>query len=363
MSWVILACMLCLIAMLWSWYRHSKNENIKGFFDTAIDGLVICKFNGELVRANPYFYKLLGFSERDLVGKSLVDHLHPEDKEATIKELSYLGNGGTAYDYVNRYVTKEGVTVHLMWRATSDPKTGLIYASARNITEKLRYEAQLKAVAYMASHDFAEPVRSISQFSSLLLNKEGDRLSDKGRRWLEKNIGESSKRLRSLSDDLRDYLKSMREDPVLEPIDLNEATQAAIELLNGAVEEAQATIEFHDLCSVYGTKQLQQVIYNLLSNAIKYVADDTKPVIQLSCEHESEYCTLHVRDNGIGFDPKFSDAIFDLGRRLYSSESKYWGSGTGLALVKLHVERMGGKVWATSTPGHGSCFSVRLRTA
>jgi len=363
MSLILLTCLFCLILASWALYRQSKNGDIRGFFDTAIDGLVICKFDGKLVRANPYFYKLLGFSEQDLVGKSLVEHLHPEDREATIRELSYLGNGGTAYDYVNRYVTKEGETVHLMWRATSDVKTGLIYASARNITEKLRYEAQLKSVAYMASHDFAEPVRSISQFSSLLLSKEGDRLSEKGRRWLEKNIGESSKRLRALSDDLRDYLKSMREDPVLEPIDLNEAAKGAIELLNGAVEEAQATIEFHDLCSVYGTKQLQQVIYNLLSNAIKYVDEGAKPLIQFSCEQEGEYCTLHVKDNGIGFDPKFAETIFDLGRRLYSSESKYWGSGTGLALVKLHVERMGGKVWATSTPGHGSCFSVRLRSA
>lgn len=336
---------------------------LEALFNTAIDGLIICRFDGSLVRANPYFYRTLGYDEEHLVGTSLLEHVHPEDRESTIEKLSELSHGATIYDYMNRYITASGEVIYLMWNATSDLETTLIYASARNITNNVRYEAQLQAVAYMASHDFAEPIRSISQFSSLLLSKEGHKLSEKGRRWLQKNIGESTERLKILSDDLRDYLKSMRDDPVLEAIDLNEVAKAAIELLNGTVEEAQATIEYGDLGTVLGTRQLQQVLYNLLSNAIKYVDEGISPRIQLFCERTEDTCTLHVQDNGIGFDPKFSTTIFDLGRRLFASDSKYWGSGTGLALVKLHVDRMGGQVWATSTPGHGSCFSVRLRTA
>lgn len=336
---------------------------VEALFNTAIDGLLIVKFDGTLVRANPHFYKMLGYEEQDLVGKSMTDLIHPDDREMSIRNLAHLGNGGTVRDFTNRYLTSSGESLFLTWNATADVSTQLIYASTRDITSKVRYEAQLKSVAYMASHDFAEPIRSITQFSSLLLAKEGDRLSEKGRRWLQKNVMESSERLRVLSDDLRDYLKSMREDPKLEPIKLNEATQAAIELLNGKVEETGAVIQCAALGTVFGTKQLQQVLYNLLSNAIKYVADGVQPKVALTSECNEDTCTLHVRDNGIGFDPKYAESIFDLGRRLFASDSKYWGSGTGLALVRLHVERMGGHVWATSTPGHGSCFSVRLRRA
>lgn len=363
MTWLGVAVVVFLAATTIILWQQARSKNINALFNTAIDSLVICRLDGKLVRANPYFYKLLGYTESELQGKLLTDMIHPDDREATIRDLSGISKLGTIYDYTNRYMTKDGQSVDLMWNACIDMKAGLIYASARNITEKVRHEQQLKAVAYMASHDFAEPVRSISQFSSLLLEKEGDRLTEKGRRWLARNIGDSSKRLRALSDDLRDYLKSMREEPRLEPTDLKEAVQAAIELLNGTVEESGATIQTSGLCEVMGTPQLKQVVYNLLSNAIKYVDDGVKPVIQVTCEDEDDCCILRVQDNGIGFDPKFAEAIFDLGRRLYSSDSKYWGSGTGLAIVKLHVERMGGKVWATSTPGQGSCFSVRLRKA
>jgi len=338
-------------------------SEVEALFKAAIEGLVITKMDGTLVRANPYFFRVLGYAEHELVGKNLVDHIHPDDRERTRAELAHLGQGGTAYDFMNRYINSSGDVVYLMWNATSDVDSQLVYASTRNITDKVRYEAQLKAVAYMASHDFAEPIRSIAQFSSLLLAKEGERLSEKGRRWLQKNIIDSSERLRTLSDDLRDYLKSMGEAPTLEPIKLNDAVQAAIELLNGKVEETGTTIDCAALGTVFGTKQLQQVVYNLLSNAIKYVADGVQPKVAITSECSEDTCTLHIRDNGIGFDPKFAESIFDLGRRLFASDSKYWGSGTGLAIVKLQVERMGGRVWATSTPGLGSCFSVRLRKA
>lgn len=83
----------------------------------------------------------------------------------------------------------------------------------------------------------------------------------------------------------------------------------------------------------------------------------------MEADLDGEWTCLRIRDNGIGFDPKFATEIFQLGRRLWGSDSKYWGTGTGLAIVHLLAERMGGKVWAESTVGHGSTFFVRLRTA
>lgn len=337
---------------------------IEALFQTAIDGLIITKHDSTLVRANPYFYRVLGYTETELVGTQILDLIHPEDQEPAKTGLARLTlSPESVTNFPARCQTKSGASMHFLWNTVSDPQQGLVYATARDMTAKVRGEQQLRAVAYMASHDFSEPIRSISQFSSLLLVKEGDRLSERGQRWLKKNIMESSQRLQVLSDDIRDYLKSMREDPELEVIDLNEATLGAVSLMNGKVEETSATIEYTTLGKVWATRQIQQVIYNLLSNAIKYVPEGTAPKVTLTSVSAGDYQILHVQDNGIGFNQKMSEDIFKLGRRLFASSSKYWGSGVGLATVKLHVERMGGQVWATSTPGTGSRFSVKLRKA
>jgi signal transduction histidine kinase len=101
------------------------------------------------------------------------------------------------------------------------------------------------------------------------------------------------------------------------------------------------------------------VLRNLLANALKFTRDATPPVIEIGGRPEGDRVLLWVRDNGIGFDMQYHDRIFEVFQRLHRAED-YPGTGIGLAMVRKAVERMGGRIWAESTPGAGATFFVEL---
>lgn len=101
---------------------------------------------------------------------------------------------------------------------------------------------------------------------------------------------------------------------------------------------------------------------NLLENAIKFSRHAAHPRIEFGFVHDDEYITLWIRDNGIGFDMKYSERIFELFERLHRQET-YPGTGIGLALIRKAVHRMGGEIRAQSTPGEGATFHLRLPRA
>ena len=112
--------------------------------------------------------------------------------------------------------------------------------------------------------------------------------------------------------------------------------------------------------SVHGDREgMLLVLRNLLENAIKFSKHAAHPRIELGASHDDQSVTLWVRDNGIGFDMKYNQRIFEIFERLHRQED-YPGTGIGLALVRKAMERMGGSVWAESTPGQGATFFLRL---
>jgi two-component system, chemotaxis family, sensor kinase Cph1 len=91
---------------------------------------------------------------------------------------------------------------------------------------------------------------------------------------------------------------------------------------------------------------------------LKYRKKDEPPIIHVSATREDDWWTIVVKDNGIGFDPKYADEIFGVFKRLHRDD--YAGTGMGLELAGRIVERHGGCIWAESQPGHGSTFYLRL---
>jgi signal transduction histidine kinase len=98
---------------------------------------------------------------------------------------------------------------------------------------------------------------------------------------------------------------------------------------------------------------------NLLENALKFSRDVSQPAIEITGRDSGSACILSVRDNGVGFDMKFHDRIFEIFQRLHRSED-YPGTGVGLAIVRKAMERMNGRVWAESTPGKGATFHLEI---
>ena len=133
-----------------------------------------------------------------------------------------------------------------------------------------------------------------------------------------------------------------------------------IALYRLTLEEVGGTIDKqHELPTVVVDKrQFQRLFQNLIGNALKF-RSDRRPEIHVGAEYVQGEWVFSVRDNGIGFDMRFHDRIFNIFQRLQRAED-YPGTGIGLAIVRKAMTRMGGRVSAESTPNEGTCFRLEL---
>ena len=220
-----------------------------------------------------------------------------------------------------------------------------------------RANADLEQFAHSASHDLREPLRSISVYSGLLQRNYIGSLDECGRDFLGQ-IQANTKRMTVLLDDLLTYAHaSSIPDEALEPVHATKSLDVALENLAGAIQESGATVTATSDMPLVRIREshLSQVFQNLIGNAIKYRKDTDPPVVHLSAARANGTWVFSVADNGIGVPPAYKESIFGLFKRLHSN-SKYAGSGMGLAICQRIVERYRGQIWVESEPGHGANF-------
>ncbi|HKU74023.1 MAG TPA: ABC transporter substrate binding protein [Pyrinomonadaceae bacterium] len=219
---------------------------------------------------------------------------------------------------------------------------------------------ELEAFAYSVAHDLKAPLRGIDGYSRLLLEEYAGKLDDEGRTFLQ-TIHDSTDEMNQLIDDLLAYSRLERREVRTDRIEL-------APVINSLVEEkrrelAERPIDF--VIDVNGStvradaSALAQAVRNYLDNAIKFTRKVGEPHIEVGSKESAESCLLWVRDNGIGFDMKYHDRIFDIFQRLNIGE-EYPGTGIGLAIVRKAMERMGGRAWAKSEPGNGATFYLEI---
>jgi signal transduction histidine kinase len=164
-----------------------------------------------------------------------------------------------------------------------------------------------------------------------------------------------------LIDDLLAYSRLERRELKPDRIQLGS-------MINSLVEEKQREVTEHPIDFVIDVNGatvladasgLQQSLRNYLDNAIKFSGKVAEPCIEVGSKESADSCLVWVRDNGIGFDMKYHDRIFDIFQRLNVSDD-YPGTGIGLAIVRKAMERMGGRAWANSEPGHGATFYLEI---
>jgi signal transduction histidine kinase len=231
-------------------------------------------------------------------------------------------------------------------------------------TEQLEViNRELESFSYSVSHDLRAPLRHISGFVAAL----SDRLSANG--WLDdpkvahylNTIRNSSRKMGLLIDRLLDLSRVTRRSLVQRPVSLRPLVDRAIALATSD-EQPSPPVEFviGDLPTVLGDATLlQQVFANLIDNAVKFSRPMPQPRVEIGCLPDH---TLFVRDNGVGFPPKFTDQIFGAFQRLHP-EHEFEGMGIGLALVQRIILRHGGKIWAESQPGQGSTLYFTLQSS
>jgi len=222
-----------------------------------------------------------------------------------------------------------------------------------------RANQDLEQFAYSASHDLQEPLRSVKIFSELLSSRYANILDGRALEFLG-HVRTGAGRMEMLIRDLLAYTQASSVDKTREQVDANDAVEAAIENLAGAIAETGAAVHFDSLpCVRMHSIQLQQVFQNLIGNAIKYHRAGISPVVHITAQRGNSDWVFSVSDNGIGIEPEFRETIFGLFKRLHTS-NQYSGTGIGLALCQRIVERHGGRIWVESQPGTGSIFHFTL---
>jgi light-regulated signal transduction histidine kinase (bacteriophytochrome) len=215
----------------------------------------------------------------------------------------------------------------------------------------------LRKLVSSAVHDLKSPLRTIATSSELLAGMYQDRASPEATRWFS-SILDAVNRMEALIHDLAEYCYA--EVSEFRPIEINMETvlAEARRQLSETLLRSKATITHSALPAVTGDFfALATVFRTLIDNACKF-RGEAAPRIHAGCAREGEEWVFSVRDNGIGFNPVYSDLIFQPFERL--NGKRYPGSGLGLALAKRIVEQHGGRIWAQSTPGEGSRFWFSL---
>jgi light-regulated signal transduction histidine kinase (bacteriophytochrome) len=202
-------------------------------------------------------------------------------------------------------------------------------------------------------------LRKIQTFGSLLEAKSADRLDQQQRDYISRITG-SANRMQALLAALLNYSRIEARGESFKPTPLHNVVRDAISDMEVEIRAAGAQLSVESLPTIMGDpNQLRQLFQNLIGNAIKYSTPEVAPVIQLQCEEGDGQCRIFLKDNGIGFDEKYLDKIFQPFQRLHG-KNEYSGTGIGLAICRKVVERHGGTMTGRSTPGKGSIFIVTL---
>ena len=244
--------------------------------------------------------------------------------------------------------------------ATASQLAAVAIEHKNTLAELERSNRELEEFAFVASHDLQEPLRKIQTFAEHLQTRAVG-LDDQGRDYLAR-MSSAAGRMQALIRDLLAYSRlATRRQPFV-PLELEKLLDEVLQDLEGAIDSSGAQIERQPLPGIEGDPaQIRQLLQNLLSNAIKFHKPGEAPQVRIHTEAQpgGEW-SLCVSDQGVGFDEKYLDRIFQPFQRLHGRQA-YPGTGIGLAIVKKIVEHHGARLSASSRPGQGATFRVTFR--
>jgi len=234
-------------------------------------------------------------------------------------------------------------------------------ALIRTNDELRRSNRELQEFAYVASHDLQEPLRKIRTFADLLREEYREQVDEQGRHYLDR-MHQAASRMSRLISDLLTFSRVATKARPFEPVALDDVLREALEDLDMLVQEAGADVQAEPLPRIEADPmQMRQLFQNLVGNAVKFRQEGVRPEVRIRAvpPPDDTQVSIEVQDNGIGFDPKYTERIFVPFQRLHT-RGEYDGTGIGLAVVRRIVERHGGTITVASEEGAGTTFVVTL---
>ncbi|WP_181369417.1 sensor histidine kinase [Flavobacterium album] len=354
-------------------------ENFRIAIESAPYALVISDRDGKILSVNQQTKILYRYHEHELIGmpvmniipkKMHTDYVRRREQFFADNHIIKMGHNEDMLA-LRKDGTEFPIEIILVPIKTS---TGpMCLASVIDITQRKNQEdtikkqlielqvknEELEQFNYISSHDLQEPLRTVSNYISMLQEDFPDRIDGEIQEHL-KTMGSAIDRMSHVVRSLLNFGKLGRKKKLV-LTDCNKLVNDVAADLNSLIKNTGTEItvtcglpEFY----AYET-ELRQLFQNLISNAIKFRKSSISPDITISSRKLDGFYEFSVEDNGIGIHPKHSDSIFRIFHRLNSDE-EYEGYGIGLANCKKIVEMHGGKIWVESEPGKGSTFKFTL---
>lgn len=377
--------------------------------DSLGEGLYAVDVAGRATFVNPAAEKMLGYTAAELAGRDMheVIHFKHTDQSDFPQEscplLGVIRTGTPVTVDEDAFVRRDSSTFPVSYTSSPTYEDGEITGAVvafRDETERKAAEAalrrysdqlerlvaertaelelandqlrvsnrELQDFASVASHDLQEPLRKIQAFGDRLLAKVGPVLGPEGQDYLHR-MRSAAGRMQTLISDLLAFSRVTTKAQPFAPVDLDQIVREVLGDLEARIEQTGGQVEVGPLARLDAdAMQMRQLVQNLLGNALKFHKPQVAPRVRVYAEvgqtddAPPSTCRLIVEDNGIGFDEKYLDRIFNVFQRLHG-RGTYEGTGIGLAVCRKIAERHGGSITAQSTPGVGARFVVTLPLA
>ena len=383
---------------------RQSQEMFEGLFQSSPDAIVTVGQQGKIMRVNTQVEEMFGYSGEELTGQP-VEILIPERFRAAHpafrreyqaapqrrpmgKSLNLYGLRKNRTEFpvdimlsplkmeegwltiaVVRDVTEHKQAEEILQRAKEELEQRVAERTAelaevnadleRRVAERtIRLEEtirELEAFAYSVAHDLRAPLRHVSGFAQILVDEYASNLGPEARGYLQR-VHESAGHMGRLVDDLLSLSRIGRQDLALRPTPLKTLVDSAMADLDSECAKREIEWTIGDLPAVTCDPGLmKQVFVNLLSNAIKYTRLRAPARIEIGTMNAGPETVIFVRDNGAGFDMRYSKKLFGVFQRLHASKD-FEGTGVGLAIVHRVLHKHGWRVWAEAELNHGATF-------
>ncbi|MEP7142538.1 MAG: PAS domain S-box protein [Ferruginibacter sp.] len=355
---------------------------------------------GNLNYYNQSVYSYSGLTPDQIDKEGWLQIVHPDDREENIRTWKNSVSTGNDFMLEHRFRRHDGEYRWQLSRAIpqkdTEGNTQMWVGTSTDIQDQKTFRdelekqvlertseleqknkeletmnAELQSFAYVSSHDLQEPLRKIQTFATRILEKEKQNLSEDGKDYFHR-MQDAAKRMQTLIEDLLTYSRTNTADRNFENTDLNNIIAQVKTELKEDIEQKHAIVEANHLCEAHIIPfQFRQLMLNLVGNALKFSRPGISPHITLSSKivagdklniqvpPQKKFCHIAVSDNGIGFDPRYKDRIFEVFQRLHGKD-EYKGTGIGLAIVKKIVENHNGVITATAEINKGATFDIYL---
>ncbi len=344
-------------------------------YNFAPAGYLTVNSDGTITEANLASGVLLGTEIANIIGKPITSFIEKSQRDEYLLYLNELYNKETRQSGTIKMLKEDGTEIYS--KLESDvikDKSGnknihlaFVDISNNKLTEQnlektvlalTRSNTELERFTHVASHDLREPLRSVSSCAQMLGTNYASKLDEKGKK-LVNYIIEGVNKMNAMIGDLLAYSRQGAKSRNFIPVDCQDILKHVIENLQCLITESGTKITYGVLPTIPadGT-QMVQLFQNIISNAIHHnKGNSTK--IHVGAERKGDYWLFSIKDNGMGIDGAYLDKIFGIFEKL-DVNSKYQGTGIGLAICKQVVSNHHGRIWAESDIGKNTIFYFTL---